>query len=244
MIFLPSLILIYEKINIMKIPRLSILDYYDDIEYEKLFSEESALSTEEKISIASTTVCREIIKICEKFTGYQNTSGETGRFTYHWIKDKLYGSGLEKLIELSKKVSMNPLTIWFYKIDDNELNFSKIIKRKETYTQFMKQIKIKIANKYNITTWKFSDDEYKTIFKYIALILSGEIEPELYQTSPWWGDSVKLIKTESINYKPTMFSTRLSKKDILKKLTIGLININEDEENKVLLRVLNEGKFD
>ena len=70
MIFLPSLILIYEKINIMKIPRLSILDYYDDdIEYEKLFSEESALSTEEKISIASTTVCREIIKICEKFTG-------------------------------------------------------------------------------------------------------------------------------------------------------------------------------
>lgn len=167
------------------------------IKRKLILSEELFSSTvSEDISTVSTRFCEEVIKLCEMFTKYTDSSGLKGQFSLHWIKDKIWGLGLKQLIILSKNKPINPLIIWYYKIDDENRESSKIIEDYIPYEQFIDKIKEDISDKYKIYKFKYTNEEYKIIFKYIALILFGKIKPELYQTSPWWGDSVKLINTE------------------------------------------------
>ena len=215
------------------------------LEDERLFSD--ALSVSKIISDASYRFCEEVVKICEMFTKYTDSSGEKGKYTLHWIKDKLWGQGLQDLIRVFKsKSSINPLIVWFYKVDDERRNQSKVIENYESYSEFIDTIKKNISIKYGITRFKFTDKEYYTIFKYIALVLSGIIIPELYQTSPWWGDSVKTLGNTIINYLPYRgsYSTlENNKSKIIGNLITAFMNINEGEQNGVLLRALENKDF-
>lgn len=206
---------------------------------EELFSN----TTSEEISIISTRFCEEVIKLCEMFTKYTDSSGAKGQYSLHWIKDKLWGQGIKKLITISDKKPINPLVVWYYKIDDENRKSSRIVEDYVPYKDFIREVKKEVTSKYGIHKFKFSDEDYKKIFKYIALILSEKIEPELYQTSPWWGDSVKLMNSEEINYTPKTVNTSIKPK-VIKNLIITFLNINEEgEENSVLLRALNQKDF-
>ena len=168
--------------------------------------------------IGSRRACLEIMKCIEMF--------EVGALN-HWIKDKIYGQSIKDatLFRISPAILLSPA------IEDrdngqlgrlfNNINYYNLFKEDfcsaEDYIEYIKvevltetkNGEYKYRKHFEIHGFKYTVEEYLDIYKYIALCLSGQLDPRVDEFD--WSIEQK-IRPMRVNYR---LSSVLSPLDLI-----------------------------
>lgn len=157
--------------------------------------------------LGSRRICIEIMKCVEMF--------EVGSLT-HWLKDKVYGQSIK---ESYSSFQISPVTLLSPAIEDrkqgqlnrlyNNRNYYKdFINDFSTPLDYINYIKTEVLTEtrsgepkyrkyFDTHEFKYTLNEYMDIYKYIALCLSGQLNP-LVDDFDW--NIEKRIRPMKVNY--------------------------------------------